>query len=145
MILFASTYTTIVQPQPVIKERWWQEADETLQGCFEPPDRDTVSDPPPQNICTMTECDENTILTRTIRCFLNNKPCITNDQKDLPSKRKRASSESNQSLKPNGDRAERHTRESSRASFNSGCEMWGHWRKVVIEDHQLQGEEGSNW
>ena len=41
---------------------------------------------------------DNTISTRTVRCFSNNKPCVTCDLKELPNKKKRSFREGDREL-----------------------------------------------
>ena len=59
-----------------------QEVEETLQGCFEATDWDTLFESYGDDISAMTECVtdyinicvDNTIPTKTVRCFPNNRP-----------------------------------------------------------------------
>ena len=78
--------------------RWTQEAADTLQDCFELTDCDALVEPHGEDLDSMTNCiteyirfcEHTTMPTRTVRCFPNNKPWITNDLKALLNKKKRA-------------------------------------------------------
>ncbi|KAI3355848.1 hypothetical protein L3Q82_004228 [Scortum barcoo] len=81
-------YIPEVQQQPVItKTVQSQEAEQTLQGCFEATDWDVLCDVHGEDIEKLTDyitdyvnfCTDNIILTKTVRCFPNNKPWVTKD------------------------------------------------------------------
>ena len=75
--------------------RWSQEAEETLQRCFEATDWDAHWESHGDDINAMIECVtdsgsfcvDNTIPTRTVRCFPNYKPWITSNLKELLNKK----------------------------------------------------------
>lgn len=68
--------------------RWSQEAEEALQCCFEAADWIVLCQPHGEdiNVCVrliIYFCVDNTIPTRTVRCFPSGKPWVTSDLKEL--------------------------------------------------------------
>ncbi len=74
--------------------RWSQDANEARQGCLEAADWDALWGGHRQYDDCITDyitfCVENTISTKTMQCFPNNKPWVTSDMKELLNKKKRA-------------------------------------------------------
>ena len=77
-----------------------------LQGCFEATDWDSLCEPHGDDISAVTECVtdyisfclDNTIPTRTVRCFPSYKPWTTSDLKELLNKKKGASREGDREI-----------------------------------------------
>ena len=94
-------YKPLVNRQPAVSrmvKRWTDEAEEALRDCFETTVWDIFSDSHGEDIDNLTDsitdyinfCVENTVPTRTVRYFSNNKPWITPDIKALLKEKKRA-------------------------------------------------------
>ncbi|KAK7922573.1 hypothetical protein WMY93_009475 [Mugilogobius chulae] len=94
-------YQPIVHRQPVVSrvvKRWSPESEEALRDCFDTTVWTELCDPHGEDINAMTECItdyinfcfENTVPSRTVRCFSNNKPWINPDIKALLKEKKRA-------------------------------------------------------
>lgn len=70
--------------------KWSQEAEETLQGCFETTNWIGLCQEHGEDINAMAECVtdyinscvDSIITTRAGKCFPNNKPWITSDRRD---------------------------------------------------------------
>ncbi|MBN3314597.1 BT2A1 protein, partial [Atractosteus spatula] len=101
LVLLTPLYTPIVQRQPVTMRtvrRWSQEAMEDLRGALEATDWDVLCEPHGDDIDSMVDCVtdyinfcvDNTIPTKDVHCFSNNKPWITSDLKALLNDKKRA-------------------------------------------------------
>ena len=94
-------YKPLVNRQPAVSrmvKRWTDEAEEALRDCFETTVWDIFSDSHGEDIDNLTDsitdyinfCVENTVPTRTVRYFSNNKPWVTPDIKALLKEKKRA-------------------------------------------------------
>ena len=79
-------------------KRWSEETEEALRDCFESTVWEELCDPHGEDIDNLTDClmdyinfcVENTVPTRTVRCFSNNKPWINPEIKALLKEEKRA-------------------------------------------------------
>ncbi len=87
-------YKPLVHRQPAVSrtvKRWSDEADEALKDCFDTTVWEELCDSHGEDIDSLTDCItdyinfcvENTVPTRTVRCFSNNKPWISPDMKTL--------------------------------------------------------------
>ena len=56
-----------------------------MKGCFEATDWDVLCDPHGHMTC----CVDTIFPSRTVKCFLNNKPWITTDLKELLNEKKK--------------------------------------------------------
>ncbi|KAK0147718.1 RNA-directed DNA polymerase from mobile element jockey [Merluccius polli] len=94
-------YKPTVHRQPVVPrtvKRWTAESDAALRDCFNTTVWTELCDPHGEDIITMTDCItdyinfcfENTVPSRVVRCFSNNKPWINPDIKALLKEKKRA-------------------------------------------------------
>nr|XP_033503004.1 uncharacterized protein LOC117269794 [Epinephelus lanceolatus] len=94
-------YKPLVQREPATTrtvKRWSEEAEEALKDCFEATVWEVLSDCHGEDIDSMTSCImdyinfcvENTVPTRTVRCFSNTKPWITPELKALLKEKRRA-------------------------------------------------------
>ncbi|MBN3317390.1 TSN11 protein, partial [Atractosteus spatula] len=94
LVLLTPLYTPIVQHQPATMStvrRWSQEALEDLRGALEATNLDVLCVPHGDDIDSMVDCVtdyinfcvDNTIPTKDVHCFSNNKPWITSDLKAL--------------------------------------------------------------
>ena len=101
MINLRPVYKPIVHREPVVPRTvkcWTAESEEALKHCFETTVWSELCDPHGEDINALTDCItdyinfcyENTVPTRTVRCFSNNKPWITPDIKALLKEKKRA-------------------------------------------------------
>ncbi|KAI4883190.1 hypothetical protein NFI96_029396, partial [Prochilodus magdalenae] len=78
-------------------KKWSKETEEALKDCFESTVWEELSDPNGEDIDSLTHCItdyvdfcvENTVPTKTIRCFSNNKPWINPDIKAPLKEKKR--------------------------------------------------------
>ncbi|KAL0188435.1 hypothetical protein M9458_015534, partial [Cirrhinus mrigala] len=85
---------------PVVKEVkiWTEEASEQLRDCFYITDWDVLCSPHGEDIDSLIHCVtdyinfcvENTVLSRRVQCFPNNKPWVTSELKALLNEKKRA-------------------------------------------------------
>ena len=100
LVLLTPKYVPLVQRQPVHTRSvrsWTQKAADALQDCFEMY-WDVLVELYEEDLDNMTDCiseyirfcEHTTMPTRTVLCFPNNKPWITNDVKVLLNKKKRA-------------------------------------------------------
>ena len=84
---------------------WTPEVTEALQDCFESTDWDMFCEAYGDNCSELTECItdyihfsvNNTVPTKTIRCFPNNKPWVTKELKVLLNEKKRVFREGDKS------------------------------------------------
>ncbi|XP_073674252.1 uncharacterized protein [Garra rufa] len=94
-------YTPVVKQQsPQVKEVkiWSEEASERLRDCFNITDWDVLCSPHGEDIDSLTHCVtdyinfcvENTVPSRSVQCFPNNKPWVTPELKALLNEKKRA-------------------------------------------------------
>ena len=101
LVYLEPLYIPAVQRQPVITRavrRWSQEAEDSLQGCFEATDWDVLCDAQGEDIGSITDCitdyinfcTDTIIPTRTVRCYPNNKPWVTKDIKATLNRKKAA-------------------------------------------------------
>ncbi|CAJ1081508.1 uncharacterized protein LOC121656906 [Xyrichtys novacula] len=101
LVLLSPLYKPVVQQHPVTVKtvrKWSHEAMETLRGALEATDWDALYEPHGEDIDGMTDCIseyigfciDNTIPTKEVRCYPNNKPWITSDLKALLNEKKRA-------------------------------------------------------
>ncbi|KAI4881116.1 hypothetical protein NFI96_026359, partial [Prochilodus magdalenae] len=93
-------YKPLVHREPAVTrtvKKWSKETEEALKDCFETTVWEELSDPNGEDIDSLTHCItdyvnfcvENTVHTKTILCFSNNKPCINPDIKALLNEKKR--------------------------------------------------------
>nr|XP_057907087.1 uncharacterized protein LOC131104187 [Doryrhamphus excisus] len=93
-------YKPLVRRLPAVSrtvKRWSDEADEALKDCFNTTVWEELFHPHGDDIDSLTDCItdyinfcvENTVPTRTVRCFSNNKPWINPDIKALLKEKKR--------------------------------------------------------
>ncbi|KAI5095921.1 hypothetical protein C0J45_14351 [Silurus meridionalis] len=93
-------YKPLVCRQPATSRTvttWSDETDEALKDCFETTMWEELCNPHGEDIDTLADCItdyinfcvENTVPTRTVRCFPNNKPWINPDIKTLLKEKKR--------------------------------------------------------
>lgn len=101
LVALQPVYKPLVRRQPAVTrtvQRWSGEAQEALKDCFSTTVWEVFTDAHGEDINSLTDtvtdyinfCMENTIPTRTVRCFSNNKPWITPDIKALLKEKKRA-------------------------------------------------------
>ncbi|RXN29760.1 RNA-directed DNA polymerase from mobile element jockey [Labeo rohita] len=94
-------YTPVVKQQsPQGKEVmiWTEEASEQLRDCFNITDWDVLCSPHGEDVDSLIHCVtdyihfcvENTVPSRTVWCFPNNKPWVTSELKALLNEKKRA-------------------------------------------------------
>ena len=94
-------YKPLVHREPTITrtvKKWTAESEEALKDCFSTTLWEEMCDPYAEDIDGLTHfitdyvnfCVENTVPTKTIRCFSNNKPWINPDIKALLKEKKRA-------------------------------------------------------
>ncbi|XP_062863986.1 tyrosine-protein kinase receptor [Trichomycterus rosablanca] len=94
-------YKPLVHREPAVTrtvKKWSKETEEALKDCFETTVWEELCDPNGEDIDSLTHCItdyvnfcvENTVPTKTVRCFSNNKPWINPDIKALLKKKKRA-------------------------------------------------------
>jgi len=84
--------------EPSTVRRWSEETEEALKDFFESTAWAELCDPHGEDIDSLTHCItdyinfcvENTVPTRPVRCFSNNKPWINPDIKALLKEKKRA-------------------------------------------------------
>ncbi|KAL0151264.1 hypothetical protein M9458_053455 [Cirrhinus mrigala] len=99
-------YVPLVKRLPAtskIVRRWTEEANETLQGCFEVTDWQALCEPHGQDIDGITECItgyinfcvDTIVPVRTVNCYPNNKPWVTKDIKAILNRKKKAFRERN--------------------------------------------------
>ncbi|TWW76585.1 hypothetical protein D4764_13G0012470 [Takifugu flavidus] len=93
-------YIPMVNKQPPTKRyvrSWSEETSMALRDCFDTTDWDVLCEPHREDIDGLTTCItdyinfcvENTVHTRKVRCFPNNKPWVTPDLKALLNEKKR--------------------------------------------------------
>ncbi|XP_076828120.1 uncharacterized protein LOC143474522 [Brachyhypopomus gauderio] len=93
-------YKPLVHREPAVtrtEKKWTTEADEALKDCFSTTLWEELCDPHGDDIEGLTHCItdyvnfcvENTVPTRSVRCFSNNKPWINSDIKTLLKEKKR--------------------------------------------------------
>ncbi|KAI3367054.1 hypothetical protein L3Q82_009687, partial [Scortum barcoo] len=140
LVHLKSCYSPEVQRQPVITRtirRWSQEAEQTLQGCFEVTDWDVLFDAQGEDIPKLSDCimdyvnfcTDNIIPTKTVRCFPNNKPWVTKNIKDVLNRKKAAFRR--------GDKEELKRVQviwrklESRLQQNNMREVWSGWLKTI--------------
>ncbi|KAI4875879.1 hypothetical protein NFI96_009456 [Prochilodus magdalenae] len=93
-------YKPLVHREPAVTrtvKKWSKETEEALKDCFESTVWEELSDPNGEDIDSLTNCItdyvnfcvENTVPTKIVRCFSNNKPWINPDIKALLKEKKR--------------------------------------------------------
>ncbi|KAI4903434.1 hypothetical protein NFI96_017561, partial [Prochilodus magdalenae] len=93
-------YKPLVHREPAVTctvKKWSKETEEALKDCFQTTVWEELSDPNGEDIDSLTHCItdyvnfcvENTVPTKTIRCFSNSKPWINPDIKALLKEKKR--------------------------------------------------------
>ncbi|XP_065817350.1 uncharacterized protein [Labrus bergylta] len=93
-------YIPMVKKQPPTTryvKKWSKEATEALQDCFDTTDWEVLCSPHGEDIDGLTHCitdyinfcDENTVPTKKIQCFSNNKPWVTPELKTLLNEKRR--------------------------------------------------------
>ncbi|KAI2649597.1 RNA-directed DNA polymerase from mobile element jockey [Labeo rohita] len=101
LIHLTPCYVPLVKRLPAtskIVRRWTEEANETLQGCFEVTDWQALCEPHGQDIDGITECItgyinfcvDTIVPVRTVNCYPNNKPWVTKDIKAILNRKKKA-------------------------------------------------------
>ncbi|KAL0187591.1 hypothetical protein M9458_014690, partial [Cirrhinus mrigala] len=106
LIHLTPCYVPLVKRLPAtskIVRRWTEEANETLQGCFEVTDWQALCEPHGQDIDGITECItgyinfcvDTIVPVRTVNCYPNNKPWVTKDIKAILNRKKKAFREGN--------------------------------------------------
>ncbi|XP_078791709.1 uncharacterized protein LOC110013806 isoform X2 [Oryzias latipes] len=101
LVHLSSAYTPVVKQQkPQIKtvKIWTEEVTERLRDCFSTTDWDVLCSPHGEDIDSLTDCItdyvnfcvENTVQTKSVQCFSNNKPWVTPELKTLLNEKKRA-------------------------------------------------------
>ncbi|CAI5691468.1 unnamed protein product [Oreochromis niloticus] len=98
-ILLAPAYTPVIKRIRKVSKnikQWTEESILTLQGCFEATDWDSLlspSDDIDKQVNTVTSyisfCVDNIIPSKTVSIYLNNKPWITKELKEILNKKKR--------------------------------------------------------
>lgn len=87
----ASTEEKKVQTIPAVRQVWSEAASEALRDCFETTIWEALCTPHGDDIDNLTDCItdymnfcvENTVPTRSIHCYANNKPWVTPELKAL--------------------------------------------------------------
>ncbi|KAI4903430.1 hypothetical protein NFI96_002603 [Prochilodus magdalenae] len=93
-------YKPLVHREPAVTctvKKWSKETEEALKDCFESTVWEELSDPNGKDIDSLTHCItdyvnfcvENTVPTKTVRCFSNSRPWINPDIKALLKEKKR--------------------------------------------------------
>lgn len=93
-------YTPMVNKQPPEERsvrKWSEDASARLRDCFETTDWEALCSPHGEDIDSLTDCItdyinfcvENTVPSRRVRCFSNNKPWVTPEIKALLNEKKR--------------------------------------------------------
>lgn len=101
MVFLEPVYKPLVHRQPPVTrivKKWSTEAEDALRDCFDTTRWELFSEVHGEDIDALTDtitdymnfCEENTVPTRTVRCFSNNKPWINPDIKALLKEKKRA-------------------------------------------------------
>ena len=101
LVYLQPVYKPLFHRQPAVTrtvKRWSEETEEALRDCFESTVWEELCDPHGEDIDNLTDCItdyinfcvENTVPTRTVRCFSNNKPWINPEIKVLLKEEKRA-------------------------------------------------------
>ncbi|KAF7644468.1 hypothetical protein LDENG_00221520 [Lucifuga dentata] len=101
LVHLVPAYTSMVSKQPPTKRvvrEWSEESSEALRDCFETTDWEVLCRPQGEDIDSLTHCImdyinfcvENTVPTRKVWCFSNNKPWVTPELKALLNDKKRA-------------------------------------------------------
>ena len=101
LVLLSPSYKPVIQQLPVTVRtvrKWSPEAMESLQGALEATDWEALYKPHGEDIDGITDCVseyigfcmDNTIPTKEVRCYPNNKPWVTSDLKALLNEKKRA-------------------------------------------------------
>lgn len=119
MVHLQPVYKPMVHRQPAVTSivrRWSTEAEETgsLQDCFDSTMWELFSEVHGKDISSLTDTitdyinfsEENTVRTRTVRCFSNNEPWINSDIKALLKEQKRAGVSGNKEELKSADPAE---------------------------------------
>ncbi|KAK0132218.1 hypothetical protein N1851_032982 [Merluccius polli] len=90
LVLLSPSYKPVVQQHPVTVRtvrKWSPGAMDTLRGVLEATDWDALNEPHGEDIDGLTDCVseyigfciDNTIPTKEVRCYPNNKPWVTSD------------------------------------------------------------------
>ncbi|XP_019751973.1 uncharacterized protein LOC109531879 [Hippocampus comes] len=101
LVFFESVYKPLVHRQPAVTRmvrKWSTEAEDALRDCFDTTRWELFSEVHEEDIDALTDtitdyinfCEENTVPTRTVRCFSNNKPWTNPDIKALLKEKKKA-------------------------------------------------------
>ena len=101
LVRLSPSYKPVVQQHTVTVRtvrKWSPEAMETLRGALEATDWDALYEPHGEDIDGITDCVseyigfciDNTIPTKKVQCYPNNKPWVTSDLKALLNQKKRA-------------------------------------------------------
>ncbi|XP_060718894.1 uncharacterized protein LOC132840862 isoform X1 [Tachysurus vachellii] len=86
LVYLQPVYKPLVCRQPAASRTvrtWSDETTEALKDCFETTMWEELCNPHGEDIDNLTDCVENTVPTRTVRCFPNNKLWINPDIKTL--------------------------------------------------------------
>ncbi|KAL3987852.1 KRAB domain-containing zinc finger protein [Sarotherodon galilaeus] len=101
LVHLVPVYEPLVRREPPATrtvQRWLEESEEALKDCFESTVWEVICDDHGEDIDSLTTCItdyinfcvDNTVPTRTVRCFSNNKPWITPEIKAVLKQKRRA-------------------------------------------------------
>uniref|UniRef100_A0A669DTM0 Reverse transcriptase domain-containing protein n=1 Tax=Oreochromis niloticus TaxID=8128 RepID=A0A669DTM0_ORENI len=101
LVHLVPVYEPLVRREPPATrtvQRWSEESEEALKDCFESTVWEVICDDHGEDIDSLTTCItdyinfcvDNTVPTRTVRCFSNNKPWITSEIKAVLKQKRRA-------------------------------------------------------
>uniref|UniRef100_A0A669BD36 Reverse transcriptase domain-containing protein n=1 Tax=Oreochromis niloticus TaxID=8128 RepID=A0A669BD36_ORENI len=101
LVHLVPVYEPLVRREPPATrtvQRWSEESEEALKDCFESTVWEVICDDHGEDIDSLTTCIsdyinfcvDNTVSTRTVRCFSNNKPWITPEIKAVLKQKRRA-------------------------------------------------------
>ncbi|TWW56101.1 hypothetical protein D4764_08G0000880 [Takifugu flavidus] len=101
LVLLSPSYTPVVQQQPVTVRtvmKWSDGAMDCLRDALETTNWSALCEPHGEDLDGLTDCvsdyikfcTENSVPTKKVRCYPNNKPWVTSDLKALLNKKKRA-------------------------------------------------------
>ncbi|KAL3984483.1 hypothetical protein ACER0C_016108 [Sarotherodon galilaeus] len=101
LVHLVPVYEPLVRREPPATrtvQRWSEESEEALKDCFESTVWEVICDDHGEDIDSLTTCItdyinfcvDNTVPTRTVRCFSNNKPWITPEIKAVLKQKRRA-------------------------------------------------------
>ncbi|KAL4004522.1 MFS transporter (thymic stromal cotransporter) [Sarotherodon galilaeus] len=157
LVHLVPVYEPLVRREPPATrtvQRWSEESEEALKDCFESTVWEVICDDHGEDIDSLTTCItdyinfcvDNTVPTRTVRCFSNNKPWITPEIKAVLKQKRRAfKSKDKEELKRvqrelrglirNGKDSYRQKMENQLQQNNVG-EVWRGLRTISGHKHQ---------